>query len=179
VSRQQKPSRPVSVDEQIQVVLAVLKGELSPAGAARRHGVSSAAAGTGCATKYCPATVTPASRVQDAPSCLRRAVVEAERIPGLDDLRAGRGVMDVVDAGDCVIGEEPAPIAVVTDNGPCFRGATFADARRRSQPVPSHLQHSATHQALGRTHTTRGLPRRRTLRLACGRWRTRYVTGRS
>jgi hypothetical protein len=34
VSRQQKPSRQVSVDEQIQVVLAVLKGELSLAEAA-------------------------------------------------------------------------------------------------------------------------------------------------
>jgi transposase-like protein len=42
VSRQQKPSRQVSVDEQIQVVLAVVKGESSLAGAARRHGVSSA-----------------------------------------------------------------------------------------------------------------------------------------
>jgi hypothetical protein len=29
------------------------------------------------------------------------------------------------------------------------------------------------------THTRRGLPRRRTLRLACGLWRTRYLTGRS
>jgi transposase len=45
VSRQQKPSRPVSVDEQIQVVLAVLKGELSLAEPARRHGVSSATVG--------------------------------------------------------------------------------------------------------------------------------------
>jgi transposase len=45
MSRQQKPSRQVSVDEQIQVVLAVLKGELSLAGAARRRGVSSATVG--------------------------------------------------------------------------------------------------------------------------------------
>jgi transposase-like protein len=45
VSRQQKPSRQVSVDEQIQVVLAGLKGELSLAEAARRHGVSSATVG--------------------------------------------------------------------------------------------------------------------------------------
>jgi transposase len=45
VSRQQKPSRQVSVDEQIHVVLAVLKGELSLAEAARRHGVSSATVG--------------------------------------------------------------------------------------------------------------------------------------
>ena len=37
--------------------------------------------------------------------------------------------MDIVDADDDdVIGEAPAPIAVVTDNGPCFRGVTFADA---------------------------------------------------
>jgi transposase-like protein len=35
----------VAVDEQIQVVLAVLKGELSLAEAARRHGVSSAMVG--------------------------------------------------------------------------------------------------------------------------------------
>jgi transposase len=45
VSRQQKPSWQVPVDEQIQVVLAVLKGELPLAEAARRHGVSSATMG--------------------------------------------------------------------------------------------------------------------------------------
>lgn len=42
MSRQRKPSRQVSVDEQIQVVLSVLKGELSLAEAARRHCVTSA-----------------------------------------------------------------------------------------------------------------------------------------
>jgi hypothetical protein len=93
------------------------------------------------------------------------AVVEAERVLDLDDLRADRGVMDVVDADDYVIGEAPAPIAVVTDNGPCFRGVTFADAFAGDDPR--------------RTHTTRGLPRRRTLRSTCGLWRTRYLTGRS
>ena len=36
MSRSQKPSRQVAVDEQIQVVLAVFKGELSLAEAARR-----------------------------------------------------------------------------------------------------------------------------------------------
>jgi len=45
VSRQQKPSRQASVHERIQVVSAVLKGELSLAEAARRHGVSSATVG--------------------------------------------------------------------------------------------------------------------------------------
>ena len=38
---------------------------------------------------------------------------EAERVLDLDDLRADRGVMDVVDADDYVIGEAPAPIAVM------------------------------------------------------------------
>jgi putative transposase len=38
----------------------------------------------------------------------------------LDDLGADRGVMDVVDADDDVIGEAPTPIAVVTDNGHAF-----------------------------------------------------------
>jgi len=55
----------------------------------------------------------------------------------LDDLRADRGVMDFVDADDYVIGEAPAPIAVVADNGPCFRGVTFADALRRRPTVTS------------------------------------------
>jgi transposase len=45
VSRQRKPSRHASVDEQIEVVLAVAKGGLSLAEAARRHGVASATVG--------------------------------------------------------------------------------------------------------------------------------------
>jgi hypothetical protein len=58
VSRQRKPSRQVSVDEQIQVVLAVLNGELSLAEAARRHGVAFgeawATGGTGSSTRARP-----------------------------------------------------------------------------------------------------------------------------
>ncbi|HEV8650219.1 MAG TPA: IS3 family transposase [Actinomycetes bacterium] len=79
------------------------------------------------ATKYClAATVTPTSRGADALGCLRRAVAEAERLTGLDDLRADGGRMDVVDVDGFVIGEAPAPIAVVSDSGPCFRGQVFA-----------------------------------------------------
>jgi transposase InsO family protein len=93
------------------------------------------------ATKYClAATVTPTSRGQDALGCLRRAVVEAERVLDLDDIRADRGVMGVVDADDYVIGEAPAPIAVVTDNGPCFRGVTFADAFAGDDPLFRHVR---------------------------------------
>ncbi|MFD5092033.1 integrase core domain-containing protein [Amycolatopsis thailandensis] len=57
-----------------------------------------------------------------------RCFDEAERVLDLDDLRADRGWMDVIDADDFVIGEAPAPVAVVTDNGPCFRGTVFAEA---------------------------------------------------
>jgi putative transposase len=93
------------------------------------------------ATKYClAATVTPTSRGQDALACLRRAVVEAERVLALDDLRTDRGEMDVVDAGDLVTGQAPAPIAVVTDNGPCFRGTVFADAFASDDPVLRHVR---------------------------------------
>jgi putative transposase len=48
--------------------------------------------------------------------------------------------MDVVDADDYVIGEAPAPIAVATDNGPCFRGVTFADAFAGDDPLFRHVR---------------------------------------
>jgi transposase InsO family protein len=200
VSRQRKPSRHASVDEQIQVVLAVLKGELSLAEAARRHGVTSATVGNwrdrfvdagkagmdrsrswsrlrrrvfrdplrernriwqmdfsefettrggiwricsviDYATRYCiAATVTATSRGQDALACLRRAVAEAERVLDIDDLRADCGMMDVVDADDFVIGQAPAPITVVTDNGPCFRGTVLADAFTGDHPLLRHVR---------------------------------------
>lgn len=73
--------------------------------------------------------------------CLRRAVAEAERILDLYVLHADRGVLDVVDADDdYVIGQAPAPIAVVTDNGPCFRGAIFADAFSGDDPLFRHIR---------------------------------------
>ncbi len=76
------------------------------------------------ATKYClAATVTPTSRGADALTRLLRAVDEAKRALDLDDLRADRGEMDVVDAEDFVIGQVPAPVAVVTDNGPASAAA--------------------------------------------------------
>jgi putative transposase len=77
-------------------------------------------------TKYCLAiTVTPTSRGIDAVRCLEWAIEEAQHVLGLDDLRVDRGLMDILDAENTVIGQAPAPIAVVSDNGPCYRGATF------------------------------------------------------
>ena len=106
-----------------------------------RGGIWRICAAIDYATKYClAATVIPTSRGQDALGCLRRAVVEAEWVLDIDDLRADRGVMDVVDADDYVIGEAPAPIAVVTDNGPCFRGVTSADAFAGDDPLFRHVR---------------------------------------
>jgi putative transposase len=48
--------------------------------------------------------------------------------------------MDVVDAEDFVIGQVPAPVAVVTDNGPCFGGGTFAEAFTGDDPLLRHVR---------------------------------------
>jgi putative transposase len=92
------------------------------------------------ATKYCLAvTVTPTGRGADALHCLL-AVAEAQRLLNLDDLRADRGVMDILDAAETVIGQTPAPIAVVSDNGPCFRGQTFQSAFEQQDPLLRHVR---------------------------------------
>ena len=93
------------------------------------------------ATKYCLAiTVTPTGRGADALHCLQLAVIHAQNLLELDDLRTDRGVMDIVDAAETVIGQAPAPIAVVSDNGPCFRGKTFQTAFRSEDPLLRHVR---------------------------------------
>jgi transposase InsO family protein len=92
-------------------------------------------------TKYCLAiTVTPTSRGLDAVRCLQLAIEEAQRVLGLNDLRDDRGVMDVLDAEDTVIGQAPAPIAVVSDNGPCYRGKTFQALFADEDPLLRHIR---------------------------------------
>jgi putative transposase len=92
-------------------------------------------------TKYCLAlTVTPTSRGTDALHCLQLAVTEAQRLLELDDLRDDRALMDILDAEDTVIGQAPAPIAVVSDNGPCFRGKTFQTAFSGQDPLLRHVR---------------------------------------
>ena len=93
------------------------------------------------ATKYCLAiAVTPTARGGDALACLEAAAVEARRLTGLADLRDDRGVMDVVDGDGTVIGQTSAPIAVVSDNGPCFRGETYAHAFTGDDPLLRHVR---------------------------------------
>jgi transposase InsO family protein len=94
------------------------------------------------ATKYCLAvTITPTGRGGDALACLNAAVVEAERILGLDDLRTDRGTLDLVDetTGE-LIDTVPAPIAVVSDNGSCFRGETYQTAFTGEDPLLRHVR---------------------------------------
>ena len=93
------------------------------------------------ATKYCLAiTVTPTARGADALTCLRLGIAEAQRLLALDDLRTDRGVMDIVDAAEQVIGHTPAPIALVSDHGPCFRGQTFQTAFQGDDPLLRHVR---------------------------------------
>ncbi|QBS38905.1 integrase core domain-containing protein [Nocardia sp. CS682] len=92
-------------------------------------------------TKYCLAiTVTPTARGADALACLRLAVAEAEHVLNLDDLRADRGLAEVIGADGQVIGSAAAPIAVVSDNGPCFRGEVFKTAFAGTDPFLRHVR---------------------------------------
>ncbi len=61
--------------------------------------------------------------------------------------------MDVLDPDGAVIGETPAPIAVVSDNGPCFRGATYQTAFTSEDPL---LRHVRTRAKSPQTNGVRG-----------------------
>jgi len=92
-------------------------------------------------TKYClAATVTTTCRGVDALRCLDLAVAEAQRLLNLTDLRADRGVMDIIDAAGVIIGQAPAPIALVSDNGSCYRASTFRAAFDGDDPVLRHVR---------------------------------------
>jgi putative transposase len=98
------------------------------------------------ATKYClAARITPTGRGVDALACLDaavdEAVDEAERVLGLDDLRDDRGELELVDenTGE-VIDVVPAPIAVVSDNGSCFRSETYQSAFAGDEPLLRHVR---------------------------------------
>jgi putative transposase len=54
--------------------------------------------------------------------------------------RADRGVMDLIDADGYLMGQAPAPIAVVSDNGPCFRGDVFKSAFEDDDPLLRHVR---------------------------------------
>jgi putative transposase len=60
---------------------------------------------------------------------------------GLNDLRADRGELELVDetTGE-IIHIVPAPIAVVSDNGSCFRGETYQTAFAGDDPLLRHVR---------------------------------------
>jgi putative transposase len=93
-------------------------------------------------------TVSTTGRGGDAVTCLRKAIAEAARLLKLDDRRDDRGVMDLVDADGQIIGQAPAPIAIVPDNGSCFRGQVFtqelADQNRTDDGQDPLLRHVRT-----------------------------------
>jgi putative transposase len=81
------------------------------------------------ATKAMAAATTANIAGLVALACLIAAVQHAERILGLDDLRTDCGEVDLIDesSGE-LLRTVPAPIAVLSDNGPCFRRAILAEA---------------------------------------------------
>jgi putative transposase len=93
-------------------------------------------------TKYCfAATLTATCRGRDAADCLSAAVAEATRLLDLDDLRADRGSLDLIDetTGE-LIATVPAPIAVVTDNGSAFKSSVFAELFTGDDPLLRHVR---------------------------------------
>lgn len=84
--------------------------------------------------------MTPTARGADALACLQLAVTEAERVLDLDDLQTDRGLTEVLGPAGEVLGMAPAPIAVVSDNGPCFRGEVFKTAFDGPDPLLRHVR---------------------------------------
>lgn len=87
-----------------------------------------------------PRKLGRAAAARGALACLDAAVDESERVLGLGDLRDDRGELELVDenTGE-VIDVVPAPIAVVSDNGSCFRGETFQTAFAGDDPLLRHV----------------------------------------
>lgn len=93
------------------------------------------------ATKYCLSiTVGPTARGRDALHCLQAAVAHATELLNLPDLRADRGTVDLLDDSGAVLRTVPAPIAVVSDNGPAFKSETFATAFLGDDPLLKHVR---------------------------------------
>lgn len=93
------------------------------------------------ATKYClAATITATARGEDALACLNAAISHACDLLDLDDLTDDRGSVELFDDAGTYLGTVPAPIAVVSDNGPCFRGATYQAAFAGDDPLLRHVR---------------------------------------
>src|SRR5437764_1388294 len=81
-----------------------------------------------------------APRVEGALACLNAAVARASELVELDDLRADRGTVDLFDDDGTYLRTVPAPIALVSDNGPCYRGRVFKTAFEGDDPLLRHVR---------------------------------------
>lgn len=63
----------------------------------------------------------------------------------MDDLHADRGLAEVIGPVGEVLDMAPAPIAVVSDGGPCFRGEVFKTAFAGPDPLPRHVRTRCDH----------------------------------
>lgn len=92
-------------------------------------------------TKYALAvTVTRTGRGEDALACLGAAIAHAERLLNLPDLRADRASIDLFADDGSYLRTVPAQIAIVSDNGPCFRGKTYQNAFSGNDPLLRHVR---------------------------------------
>lgn len=62
------------------------------------------------------------------------------RILGLGDLRDDRDHTEITGPDGEVLGRSPVPLAVVSDNGPCFRGDVFKTAFAGADPLLRHVR---------------------------------------
>ena len=90
---------------------------------------------------------------------------KAQRLLNLDDLRADRGIMDIVDAAEHVIGQAPAPIAVSPTTGPAYDSGGI-EIRGECRDVTDHRENpeAARHAAPAGSAVARPLPGRNMLR---------------
>jgi len=108
---------------------------MTVAEAARRHGVSAESINRWRNRFVDPAAAWTRSRVSTRPSTRPNA------FSAWTTLRDDRGELDLVDenTGE-VIDVVPAPIAVVSDNGSCFRGETCQSAFAGDEPLLRHVR---------------------------------------
>ena len=99
-------------------------------------------------------TITPTARGADAVACIHTAIDTARRLLDLADLRDDHGLMDILGPDGELPDHAPAPIAIVSDNGPCYRSAIFAELFTGDDPLLRHVR------TRGRSPQTNGVVER-------------------
>lgn len=110
-----------------------------------RHRIGDPSKGPWPSPKVDQVEATAAKYAADWPAWGHRKIAAMMRVDGhqvststVERALRRRGIWRIAD--DFVIGEAPAPVAVVTDNGPCFRGTVFAEAFTGDDPLFRHVR---------------------------------------